>query len=84
MTCPLPRNVIDGALDGLALVEASVESNPVNRRMLLANVDAYDLIVGLVVLVSSLRQSLAVAYRTDTDQVSELLRGMLLAAEVAS
>lgn len=80
MGCNLTRELADGALDALALLEASVEDNPANRTAILAHADLVLLVSGLVVLASSLRQSLAVAHGCDPTEIDALLRHMFIEA----
>ena len=82
MTAPMiPPEVLDGALDGLALVQASVEGNEINRKAILANADMAALVTGLCVLVAALRNSLAVAYgNKDLAGVDAALRELLYTA----
>lgn len=81
MTAMIPPNVLDGALDGLALVQAAAEGNEINRKAILANADMAALVTGLCVLVSALRNSLAVAYgNNDLAGVDAALRELLYTA----
>lgn len=82
MTAPMiPPNVLDGALDGLALVQAAVEGNQINRKAILDNTDTASLVTGLVVVAAALRRSLAVAYgHDDMEGVDAALRELLYAA----
>ena len=82
MTAPMmPPNVLDGALDGLALVQASVEGNAINRKAILDNADTASLVTGLVVVAAALRRSLAVAYgHDDMEGVDAALRELLYVA----
>lgn len=73
----------DMALDALALVENSVEDNPVNRAALLKAVDAGELVVGLVTLAGSLRASLAHAWGVTVPELDELLRAQFLTNAVS-
>lgn len=77
----IPPNVLDGALDGLALVQASVEGNAINRKAILDNADKASLVTGLVVVAAALRKSLAVAYgQDDLAGVDAALRELLYVA----
>lgn len=77
----IPRAVLDGALDGLALVENSVDNNPINRAAILKQADTVHLVTGLVLLASMLRSSLAANTGESVERVDEVLRAALLAGE---
>ena len=70
----------DWALAGLTLVEHSVDDNRINRESVLGAFDATELVVGLVVLASSLRASLAAAWGISHAELDEKVRAMLLHA----
>jgi hypothetical protein len=74
------REAYDGALAALALTEASVEDNPVNRNNILATTDAAQLVIGFVVLVGALRSSLAAEAGCTVEEIDDMLRTLYLTA----
>lgn len=74
------REAYDGALAALALTEASVEDNRINRNNILDNTDAAQLVIGFVMLVGALRSSLAAEAGCTVEEVDEMLRAMYLTA----
>lgn len=70
----------DGALAALALVEATVDDNRVNRNNILATTDAGQLVIGFVLLVGGLRESLAAETGSTVEEISELFRSLYTAA----
>lgn len=79
MGCENTRALADGALDALALVEASVEDNPTNRDAVLRHADLTLLIGGLVVLASTMRQTIATLLAIPAEDVDRFLRHKLIA-----
>lgn len=76
----LTRELADGALDGLALIEASAEDNPRNRESILTHADTVLLVSGLVIVAAMLRQALAQAHGCPETDIDTLIRHTLIAA----
>lgn len=79
MTSAITRELADGALDALALIEASVEDNPTNRESVLKHSSTPLLISGLVIVASMLREGLATASGCDPTEIDTLVRHRLIA-----